>query len=128
MLSQKIKEVAELSKIAPIIVSGVPSKLFDDAVVIDANISSKELGVVNTKDGPKYPEWFLKLKSNGVKFLVVDGIDKLEEYEQGKFYELLKFKQITNVNLPKKIGIIVTAKDVFDVAESIKNLCMIKEL
>ena len=128
MLSQKIKEVAELSKIAPIVVSGVPSKLFDDAVVIDASISSKELGIVNTKDGPKYPEWFLKLKSSNIKFLVIDGIDKLAEYDQGKFYEILKYRQITNVDLPKKIGIIVTAKDVFDVADSIKNLCMIKEL
>ena len=127
MLSKKIKEVVESSKILPIIVSGVPSKLFNDAIVIDANISQKELQIVNKKDEKKYPKWFLRLKDENKKLLIIEGIDKLEEYDQGKFYEVLKFKQISNVDLPKKIGIIVTAKDVFDVADSIKNLCSIKE-
>ena len=128
MLSQKINEIIKNSKISPIIVTGISAKIFNDAVILDAMIDSKELGIINTKEGPKYPAWFLELKKSSSKQLIINSVDEIDEYEQGKFYEMLKFKQISNIDLPKNTGIIVIAKDTDFVADSLKNLCMIKNL
>lgn len=123
MLSQKIEEILSLSKVSPIIVCGLSSKMFENAVVIDAKIDSSKLGITNTKDGLKYPEWFLDLKNKEI--LIIDQIDSISKEEQEKFYELLKYKEITNTALPENIKIIVLAKDIKNVAGSTKRLCLI---
>ena len=124
MLSEKISEIKKLSEISPVIVCGISKNMFQNSVVVDAKIPSKQLGIISTKDGLKYPDWYVELKNNK-EFLIIDFIDSIPTEEQDKFYELIKYKEITNTALPKKTKIIVIAKDIKNVSETIKRLCMI---
>ena len=125
MLSQKIDEIVKLSKISPVIVCGLSCKIFDGAVTIEASIPSSKLGIVNTKNGMKFPDWYLELKNNNKNLLIINLIDTISDEEQEKFFELLKYKEITNTALPKNTKIIVMAKDIKNVSSSIKRLCVI---
>ena len=125
MLSQKINEILKLSQVSPIIVCELSSKIFENAVVLEANISSSQLGIVNTKNGLKYPDWFLNLKDKTKDTLIINLIDSIPTEEQEKFYEILKYREITNTALPEDIKIILTAKNIKNVSQSILRLCMI---
>ena len=125
MASSKINKIVKYAKFAPVIVCGIPKDVFEGAVIIDANIPSKELGIVNSLKGLKYPEWYLKLKKNDIKILVINLIDSIPCEEQEKFYEILKYKEITNTALPEKTRVIVLANDIEKVADSIRRLCLI---
>lgn len=83
--------------------------LFDipDSVVISADVSSEELLDINE------PEWFRLIKSNSnAKVLVIDRIDSISKEEQVKFLELLKYRKVGTLELPKNCVIIITANEI----------------
>ncbi len=83
--------------------------LFDipDSVVISADVSSEELLDINE------PEWFRLIKSNSdAKLLVIDRIDSISKDEQVKFLELLKYRKVGTLELPKNCVIIITANEI----------------
>lgn len=83
--------------------------LFDipDSVVISADVSSEELLDINE------PEWFRLIKSNSnAKVLVIDRIDSISKDEQVKFLELLKYRKVGTLELPKNCVIIITANEI----------------
>ena len=125
MVSQKIVEIEKLANVSPVIACEMSSDAFDDAVVVDAKISSTQLAALNTKDGLRFPDWYLKLEKNDKKLLVIDNIDDIDAEEQEKFYEILKYKEISNTALPKNTKIIVIAKNNKKVADIIRQLCLV---
>ena len=83
--------------------------LFDipDSVVISADVNSEELLDINE------PEWFRLIKSNSdAKLLVIDRIDSISKDEQVKFLELLKYRKVGTLELPKNCVIIITANEI----------------
>ena len=118
-------EVYENAKIAPVLTKEIDKKILNDAVVIDSIIDSKDLGVVNTDKGIKYPKWYDEIVKLDYRILIIKDIDKIDEYEQEKFYELLKYKEISNIKLPKDLKIFVTYSNLDNVADSIISLCQI---
>ena len=81
--------------------------------------------MVNTDKGIKYPKWYDEIVKLDYRILIIKDIDKIEEYEQEKFYELLKYKEISNFKLPKDLKIFVTYSNLDNVADSIISLCQI---
>lgn len=121
----KLKNIVKLSKTNPVLVEKVPAELFDNAVVITGDINSKQLGIVQVEKGLKAPKWFTQLnRMEGDKLLVIANVDDVKKEEQEKFYEVLKYKQISGVDLPQGTSIIVLAKDIKNVSETILRLCI----
>ncbi len=118
-------DINENARIAPVLIKDIDKKTFNDAVIIDSSIDSKDLGVVNTAKGINYPKWYDELLKLDFNILIIKDIDKIEKYEQEKFYEILKYKEISNIKLPKGLQIFVTYSNIDNVADSIISLCQI---
>ena len=118
-------KVLNYAKISPVICVGASVESFDDAIILESNIASKNLGIVNTINGIKAPKWFLEVKKTKNPILIINGIDKIDKYNQEKFYELLKYKTISNIDLPKDTKIIVLVNSLDKVSENILSLCTI---
>ena len=127
-LLNKIKEAIRLSKISPVLVVGIPSDLFGKSTIIEANIPPKDLGIVYTSSGLKMPEWFFGIaKGKASHQIVIDGIDLIDKEDQEKFYELLKYKAISDIDLPSDCTIIITAENLKNVSETILRLSLLVE-
>ena len=126
ILYSKIIEIIKLSKTAPVLAVGFAANLFENSTIIEANIPSKSLGIVSTATGVKMPNWLYGImKGKSSHQIVINGIDSIEKENQEKFYELLKYKAISNIELPSDCNIIVTAKDLKNVSETILRLCLL---
>ncbi|MDD4815958.1 MAG: hypothetical protein PHQ62_02320 [Clostridia bacterium] len=126
MADIKLRDIIKLSKISPVLVVGLPATIFGEATVINADIPSKNLGIVNTANGLKYPSWFFEiLKGTASHQIIINGIDKIDKESQEKFYELLKYKAISNVELPHDCNIIVIAENLKNVSATILNHCQV---
>ncbi len=122
----KIDQAISLSKISPVLVVGVEQKMFDDVTVVEGTIPSTKLGILNTSKGLKTPSWFYDIvKNKSSHQILITDVDAIDKENQEKFYELLKYKSISNVPLPKDCSIIVTAKNLKNVSEAILRLCQI---
>ena len=125
-LNTKINEILNLSKISPVLAVGFNASLFDGFTLINSDIPSKKLAIINTAKGMKTPSWLFDiLKQKTSPKILIDKIDQISEYEQEKFYELLKYKTISSVALPSDCNIIILANDISRVSKIIKSLCVI---
>ncbi len=91
---------------SPILVDFLKPEQFKDAIVIDANISKYDLYGDMSFD----PEWYAKLKSSnkeGINYLLITDIAKVDKLEQKKFIHLLKDRKCNNIVLPKNTVIVV---------------------
>lgn len=99
---------------------------FESATVLPATIKSSMLGMTMGKDGLKSPQWLYDIvKNNASKNIVIENIDSVDEYNQEKFYELVKYRTISGVKIPKDCKIFVIAKDIKKVINNIKAYCKI---
>ena len=118
----------KLSLVSPVLVVGLPGDLFGNSTIIDAKIPSESLGVINTAAGLKFPTWLNGImKGNSSHRIVIDGIDLIDKENQEKFYELLKYKAISDIKLPSDCTIIVTAEELKNVSQTILRLCLLVE-
>lgn len=125
-MDAKINEIIKLSRTAPVLAVGFSSSSFGDSTVISASIPSAELGIVNTLSGLQAPSWFYEIvKGNSSHQIVIDGVDSIDKENQEKFYELLKYKAISDIDLPADCTIIVTASNINNVSETILRLCLL---
>lgn len=124
--NSKINEIVKLSKTAPVLAVGYSKEQFGQSTIIDGGISSKNLGVVNTATGLRAPTWLYGImKGKTSHQIIIDGIDLIDKESQEKFYELLKYKAISDIDLPSDCNIIVLAKDLKEVSETIIRLCLL---
>ena len=125
-LNSKIKAAKQLSPVSPVLVVGVPATAFGVATVLEANIPSAKLGIVQTAKGLKTGQWLCDIMNGtGSHQIIINNIDSIDQENQEKFYELLKYKAISNVELPADCRLIVTAKDIKNVSETILRLCLV---
>ena len=116
-------DISKRLEVSPLIICGTLNRMLESGVIIDASISSTELGIIQTANGPKKPSWFIDLEQNKSKTLVINNIDKIDEYEQQKFVEILKYKTISSVSLPQKTKIVVLCNNLNKVSSTILSLC-----
>ena len=109
----KILETYIKTNVAPVLVDFISSKDLNGAVVLPANIDSKELNGHYEETEFVAPKWFNDIVStNANKILVIDKIDTISKEEQLKFCELLEYRKISTFELPKNCVIIVTANEI----------------
>ncbi len=101
------------ANIAPVLVDFISGEDLDDAIILPADINTKELnGHYNGIDFVP-PKWFSKILNTGnSRILVIDKIDSITKEEQTKFIELLKYRKISTFELPKNVIIVVTANEI----------------
>lgn len=122
-MAMKIENLIKSSRIMPVLTN--QNINIELTVSIDAGIDSKSLGIVNTSNGLRTPQWFEEINNLKEPILVIKNIDSIPIDLQEKFYEILHYKTISSVALPANISIIVTYKDIENVSKSIKSLCML---
>ena len=101
------------SNVAPILVDFLSGNDIKNAVILPANIDSKELN--GHYDGVDFlpPKWMSEiLGTNASKILIIDKIDSVPKEEQLKFCELLEHRKISTFSLPENCVILVTANEV----------------
>lgn len=109
-LKLKLNKILSNNKSWPIILQGLDAKLIKDAVIINADISSQDLGIKIDDNGYVYPNFISKLENSKNKILVIDKLDEISTEEQEKFYGLIKYKGINGYKFPKETQIIITTK------------------
>lgn len=101
------------ANVAPILVDFLSGNDIKNAVILPANIDSKELN--GHYDGVEFlpPKWMSEiLGTNASKILIIDKIDSVSKEEQLKFCELLEHRKISTFSLPENCVILVTANEV----------------
>lgn len=101
------------ANIAPVLVDFISGEDLEDAIILPADINTKELnGHYNGIDFVP-PKWLSELlNTSNSRILVIDKIDSITKEEQTKFIELLKYRKISTFELPKNVIIVVTASDI----------------
>ena len=118
-------KILKYLEISPVLTNQHTSEDFPSAFILNANIDSKDLGIVNTADGIKKPKWVDIVNNFKKEYILIDGLDTIDIYEQEKFYELLNYNTISGVEFSLPVKIIVTYKNLDKVNTNIKSLCRV---
>jgi len=110
-----------------LLLSGVNAKDFSCKVVIPANIENKDLVVTKNIT----PLWLIELelltKKHEMAILVIENLDSVYTNDQLKFLGLIKHRSISGFEIPNNSRIVVTCKNIDNIADKIKsNCCVIK--
>ena len=99
------------SGVSPLLVQNIPSNSFNNSVIIKSNIDRSELNghYENTDFCP--PLWYKELLDRSKTNTSVLVIENINETEQTKFIEILKYKKVSTFELPKNCLVIVTCSD-----------------
>lgn len=102
------------SGISPILLEGISTEIFNNAVIIKAEC---DVSLLNGHyEGINFvaPEWYnniLEKSKNTNSLLVINGLNNISEEEQLKFLELFKYKKVSTFDLPKNCVIVVTCSN-----------------
>lgn len=99
------------SGVSPILLEEVPTELFHNAVVLDADCDDTLL--TGHYEDVEYvaPKWYgevVEKSENAYSLLLVPELNGIPEDEQLKFMELFKYKKISTFDLPENCVIVVT--------------------
>lgn len=113
----------------PLIIEGASKDNFPTSIVIPATVPVSELNIIPEETGYKYPNWLTNVVNKAKKskrvLVCIDGLDKVSEEEQEKFYGLLKHKSISGFRLPEAAQIIITVKNLKKVSKRILDLSLV---
>ena len=127
MNKERINELKAYLKanIAPILVSDVDINFIKkDAVILPANIKKSSLNGTLNEGKLLPPNWYNELVKKCNKestILIITDLSKISKEEQEKFYEILKYRKIGTLELPKNCIILVNGK-LEELNETIKSL------
>ena len=102
------------SGVSPLLVSDVPLSIFENSVIIKANIDKSELNGHYDNIDFMPPAWYKELiekSKEKTSVLIIENINDISLEEQTKFIEILKYKKVSTFDLPKNSIIIVTCTD-----------------
>ena len=100
--------------VAPLLVEGVSSDLFNNSVILKSNMDKSELNGHYEDVEFCPPIWYKELlekSKSGHVLLVIENINDVSVEEQNKFIEILKYNKVSTFELPKNCLIIVTCSD-----------------
>lgn len=112
-------------EISPVLTNKHTVDDFPNAFIMDANISSQDLGIVNTANGLKKPRWFNIVNTFKKEYIIIDKLDSINIYDQEKFYELLNYNTISGVEFSHPVKFIVTYSDLEKINTNTKSLCRV---
>ena len=125
MNKERINELKAYLKanVAPILVSDVDINFIKkDAVILPANIKKSSLnGTLNELLPPNWYNELVKKCNKESTILIITDLSKISKEEQEKFYEILKYRKIDTLELPKNCIILVNGK-LEELNETIKSL------
>lgn len=112
----KRKELLESllkSGISNILIRDINLNDLDNSVTLESECNIDEL--VGHYEGIKYvaPIWYQNLIKLEQPILIIKDINKINEDEQRKFIEILKYKKISTFELPTNCLIIVTLNSLY---------------
>ena len=102
------------ANVMPIMIS-VDKNIFKNYTEIPANCSNETLKGTFDLEGYKSPLWYEEVKkkeNDNINLLIITDFDKIDKENQKKFTELLKYRKIGTLNLPKNCAIIVLANSI----------------
>ena len=112
-------------EISPVLTNKHTVDDFPNAFILNANIDSADLGIVNTANGLKKPKWFEIVNTFKKEYIIIDKLDSISIYEQEKFYELLNYNTISGVEFTLPIKFIITYSNLDNINTNIKSLCRV---
>lgn len=128
MDNKKINLILQNNNSWPIILQGVESSLFKNAVIINSLIPSSKLGInIDDNGNYIYPDFCLKLmqkENNKNIILLIKNLDEISKLDQEKFYGIIKNKAINGYNFPTQTQIILTCNDYKKISKKISSLCI----
>ena len=95
---------------SPILVDFLKPEQFKEPIVLEGNISQEELYGDMSYD----PEWYSKLKNSkkeGINYLIINNLAKVDKNEQKKFIHLLKDRKCNNIVLPDNTVMLVVINE-----------------
>lgn len=113
------------SGISPILIQNVSSTLFENAVIIKSNVDKSELNGHYEGIDFQPPVWYKQLLEKckkGLTFLLIENINEIDEQQQAKFIEILKYKKVSTFELPENCMIIVTCLNKNKINEEVYSL------
>lgn len=116
-MNEEMKSMIEdyiKANVMPIMIS-VDKNIFKNYTEIPANCSNETLKGTFDLEGYKSPLWYEEVKkkeNDNVNLLIITDFDKIDKEKQKKFTELLKYRKIGTLNLPKNCAIIVLANSI----------------
>ena len=97
--------------VTPLWLEGFAPEDFSSATKVLATAPKTEFAVFMGSNGAVYPNWYkavMAKKQDKINLLVFDRVDKLTEEEQERFLEIVKYRTVSNVKLPKNCVVILT--------------------
>ena len=94
------------------ILTTVNKEVFKNYTEIKSDCTDEFLKGKFDENGYQKPSWYNEVKSkenDNINLLIITDFDKIDKTKQKKFTELLKYRQIGTLTLPKNCVIIVLA-------------------
>lgn len=111
---QKIAMLLKNNTNWPLILDGVENFSFKESVILPAQTTSENLGVVPTEIELQYPDWLKSLieksKNQKLVLLLITNIDEVNFDQQELFYGILKYKGVNGFKFPKNVQIVLPVK------------------
>ena len=112
---KKLKVLLDCNKKWPLIIEGVESEFFKNDIIVPANLDIKDMCIIPTESDYKYPAWIiemmLKSKKSKKTYLVIDGLDEVEEDHQENFVSIIKNNGINGYSFPEGTQVIIPIKN-----------------
>ena len=107
-----------------ILISNINVEDFSYKIIINSDLLQKDLAIVDT-----HPLWLIELellskKKNNV-LLIIKDIDLIDEKEQLRFLEIIKYRSVNGFKLPNNAHIILSCQNLDNVSNTIKSHCLV---
>lgn len=113
MTEEKKNTIEEYVKVNALpILTTVSKDVFKNYIEIKADCTDEFLKGKFDEAGYQNPSWYNEVKNkenNNINLLIITNFDKIDKSKQKRFTELLKYRQIGTLTLPKNCVIIVLA-------------------
>lgn len=100
------------SGINALLLEDVKSDAFKNSVIIESNCDVSLLNGHYENEKFVAPAWYLDLVNNKKNLLIIDNINDVSEYEQGKFVEILRYRKVSTFDLPKNCVVVATCSNI----------------
>ena len=124
---EKLNELIELSN-DPIVLKDTKFKLTGQEVIIEANTPVKGISERYIDGSVEAPDWYKDLMKINSKrpILIINNINSIDEVQQARFLELIKYKKVGSFALPENTLILITyySSEKYKLNESIASLVM----
>ena len=124
---EKLNELIELSN-DPIVLKDTKFKLTGQEVIIEANTPVKGISERYIDGSVEAPDWYKDLMKINSKrpILIINNINSIDEVQQARFLDLIKYKKVGSFTLPENTLILITyySSEKYKLNESIASLVM----